>query len=982
MFKSPFKFLDSYTKDDLDIFFGRDREIEELYQKVFDSKLLLVYGVSGTGKSSLIHCGLANKFNETDWLPLVIRRGGNIIESLAAEISSASITEQKNKFVNPADFKKGVRSLYLDHYKPVFFIFDQFEELFIFGDKEERKSFVNTVKTLVESDLQCRMIFVMREEYMAWVTEFEKIIPTFFANRVRIEKMSHLNALEAIKEPCKVFNISLEDGFAEALLEKLSPEGADVELTYLQVFLDKIFRLATTDLPPSQGGKEGGLVVSKGRLSFTLSLLSQVGNVSDLLGSFLEEQLKALDDPDIGLAILKSFVSVKGSRRQINPEEVSEYAQTLGQALKESVITGILQTFINLRILRDKDENGKYELRHDALAMKIYEKITLVEKELLEVRQFIENSFNNYQRRKILLSSSDLSYISLYEDKMYLSGVFSQFIEQSRHELNLAKRRKRIIAFSAVVILLLVFSGFTLWALKEKKKAEVAGIRQLESILKLNENFEKVRISQIKRKDEIYQLFEMSYMTHPFKLKELWDKALAIKKASDELNEFIYQLEYKMLSESENISLDSAQNIGLAVIKNKSAIQIPHQILLEPDEYTGISNISFLKQKIQNYRKTVYDQIERKDWDKINFNIETEKSLLNAKGDSVTWENANFGETILASAITNLNNLITEINYIELDVITFLYSWISMQSFSFNKIQPLIIPQNNYVILGSNYNARLMLSAFDTRSNMEAYIFEGDDTLTEADLENTSKLVPHISDGGEFNFKLRAKTLGRQKFYGFISVRTPNGSSNSYNFSSEYVVGNSNIVINPIGYNVLYRGIDNVIDVSVPGVTPKNMKYTVTNGFLTRNDNGQFSFRSGQGNTTTFSFQAYIDDAVVSFPPIQFRLIDTPDPLVSIGGNRGGKISISNLLASNGIDARLENFYYELIYEIVGFSVIIINPTGTNIETTKGSVFSMKQKSLISKLIPGDYLFIKDISVLGPEGKMRDLNDMIFTIIE
>ena len=77
---SPFKFLDSYTKDDRDIFFGRDREIEELYQRVFESKILLVYGVSGTGKSSLIHCGLANKFQETDWLPLVIRRGGNIIE--------------------------------------------------------------------------------------------------------------------------------------------------------------------------------------------------------------------------------------------------------------------------------------------------------------------------------------------------------------------------------------------------------------------------------------------------------------------------------------------------------------------------------------------------------------------------------------------------------------------------------------------------------------------------------------------------------------------------------------------------------------------------------------------------------------------------------------------------------------------------------------------------------------------------------------
>jgi AAA+ ATPase superfamily predicted ATPase len=192
--KSPFKFLDSYTKEDREIFFGRDREIEELYQRVFDSRLLLVYGVSGTGKSSLIHCGLANKFHETDWLPLVIRRGGNIVESMAAVIKAVSITTQEGQFLMPVHFKKAIRSLYLDYYKPVFFIFDQFEELFIFGSKEERRAFIHIVKSLIESDLQCRLIFVMREEYMAGVTEFEKFIPTFFANRVRIEKMSHRNA--------------------------------------------------------------------------------------------------------------------------------------------------------------------------------------------------------------------------------------------------------------------------------------------------------------------------------------------------------------------------------------------------------------------------------------------------------------------------------------------------------------------------------------------------------------------------------------------------------------------------------------------------------------------------------------------------------------------------------------------------------------------------------------------------------------------
>ena len=79
---SPFKFLDSFTKDDKEIFFGRDKETEELYHKIFESKILLVYGVSGTGKSSLINCGLVSKFSESDWLPVNVRRGNNITESL------------------------------------------------------------------------------------------------------------------------------------------------------------------------------------------------------------------------------------------------------------------------------------------------------------------------------------------------------------------------------------------------------------------------------------------------------------------------------------------------------------------------------------------------------------------------------------------------------------------------------------------------------------------------------------------------------------------------------------------------------------------------------------------------------------------------------------------------------------------------------------------------------------------------------------
>ena len=95
--KSPFKFLDSYAKEDADVFFGRDVEIEEIYTKIFQSKLLLIFGASGTGKSSLINCGLANKFQDTDWLPVNIRRGMNINQSFTMQLERQAITKVDKK---------------------------------------------------------------------------------------------------------------------------------------------------------------------------------------------------------------------------------------------------------------------------------------------------------------------------------------------------------------------------------------------------------------------------------------------------------------------------------------------------------------------------------------------------------------------------------------------------------------------------------------------------------------------------------------------------------------------------------------------------------------------------------------------------------------------------------------------------------------------------------------------------------------------
>ena len=122
---SPFKFLDSYQKEDREIFFGRDKEINDLYNALSGVKHLLVYGPSGSGKTSIIECGLRNQFSDADWYAITIRRGNDINASFFTVINEA-LTEKieldaatrlpKDKQLN---FGQALEVLFTERYQPV-----------------------------------------------------------------------------------------------------------------------------------------------------------------------------------------------------------------------------------------------------------------------------------------------------------------------------------------------------------------------------------------------------------------------------------------------------------------------------------------------------------------------------------------------------------------------------------------------------------------------------------------------------------------------------------------------------------------------------------------------------------------------------------------------------------------------------------------------------------------------------------------------
>ncbi len=261
----PFKFLDAYEKKDTDIFFGRDEEVEALYQMTYQSDILLVYGGSGTGKTSLINAGLAGRFQAHDWLALTIRRGNNLNESLQRKLDEVIGSPAENPELDlswlddeedeisetssRSSLSQKLKDIYLRYFRPVYLIFDQFEELYILGDKAEQRQFIEHIKEIQAIEQPIKIIIVIREEYLGHLFEFERAVPQLLRKKLRVEQMSLDKVGQVIRGAAslKGSNIQLkageEDQIVESIFQKIKGDETTlaIQLPYLQVFLDKLY---------------------------------------------------------------------------------------------------------------------------------------------------------------------------------------------------------------------------------------------------------------------------------------------------------------------------------------------------------------------------------------------------------------------------------------------------------------------------------------------------------------------------------------------------------------------------------------------------------------------------------------------------------------------------------------------------------------------------------------------------------------------
>ncbi len=466
---SPFKFLDPYQKKDNDIFFGREEEIEKLYQYVNKNRLVLVYGPSGSGKTSVIQCGLANRFEVTDWIPFFIRREQDINISFFKTLSQDRALGNCLTGDGQDQLLKALELISSRYLRPVYLIFDQFEEVLILGKKSEKKIFIENLKMIIENEKtqSCNILFSLREEYFGWLEPFEEAIPGFSDRRLRIEPMRPKEVAEVIVKSCEYFRITLEEPEknVQQIIDIVS-DKREISLPYLQVYLDQLWKDDfRRTYPDGIATKETPL------LHITTKEIENFGDIRDVFERFLAERKKAIQQilkekfpklPDDTLNnVLDAFVTDQGTKQPVvytrtgEKIELKENAPEFLSKLSADVLNSCLTELEANRILRDN--GGSFELAHDTLAALIDQHRSQKQRRLNEIRRQIRSAYQEFSHTGEYLTVGQIRSYDESFDELGLDAEHARFFKKSKSYRRQKKNIKLASWIAAPIILLLMY---------------------------------------------------------------------------------------------------------------------------------------------------------------------------------------------------------------------------------------------------------------------------------------------------------------------------------------------------------------------------------------------------------------------------------------------------------------------------------------------------------------------------------------------
>lgn len=443
-----------------------------------------------------------------------------------------------------------------------------------------------------------------------------------------------------------------------------------------------------------------------------------------------------------------------------------------------------------------------------------------------------------------------------------------------------------------------------------------------------------------KQNSSIYTAFEAAAAENPVKAGPWRDKANDVKSRSAALYQQIEDLKRGVIEASGGADEESGD-------PNKP--QKMDDLEASPNYFLIQGNGAKLKAALADYREFMKTEAEGNDLLMNSIDGTFDLSDHKHDGTTISWEQHKFEHFPLISVLTFLTKMQSDVRTSEANVIDYLQKNITASDLKFTGVRTVVMPKSTFVTKGDEYEADVFLAAFDNTQKPTVTI-------------NGQELSAEDIVGGVAKVRFPANRVGETTWNGEIKL-VQNGEEKIFPVEGSFNVAPPSVVISPTKMNVLYRGVDNPLEISVPGVDPSNLIVSGTG--VKKSGNGYMAdVTRNKGGELKISVSVREGDKTKNMGSKVFRVKNLPDASGSIFGKTEGLMS-ANLIKKAKVEAKFNNFDFELPLKVTSFQIIV--PPFAPIDC-KGNTLNSNARAALDKAKPGTPVIIRNIRAKTGKG--------------
>jgi WD40 repeat protein/tetratricopeptide (TPR) repeat protein len=264
--------LRPFTPEEDYLFFGREEQTLELLERLASHRFVAVVGTSGSGKSSLVRCGLLSRLlggkmleAGAAWAVAVTHPGGNPLALLTEALLDAGLYQREEEHAREDllatlsrshfGLVEAVKQAGVDAGTNFLLVVDQFEEIFRFHEagqvqQEAANEFVSLLlEAAAQKAVPIYVVLTMRSDFIGECSQFEGLAEMVNRGEFLIPRLSREQYKRVIEGPIKVAGGTIAPRLLQRLLNDLD-EQAD-QLPCLQHALMRTWSVWATDGNPS-----------------------------------------------------------------------------------------------------------------------------------------------------------------------------------------------------------------------------------------------------------------------------------------------------------------------------------------------------------------------------------------------------------------------------------------------------------------------------------------------------------------------------------------------------------------------------------------------------------------------------------------------------------------------------------------------------------------------------------------------------------